>query len=287
MQERSETRLRRRDPALRAWPKQKKHWLKRCGAGLALPRERPTAHCTCCCPKLPPEFPHDFLMPYPSFFFPQWKQLLPTCRWRAWLLPLVSTSQKAQVRLPYRSLTIWISDAPRGEHPQRKIPARGKCLCLWWGKSSFGGQRTQFELGACKSKCKKSSSFTKDLLFYNFLFLFCSFFFLQWGQKCKTEFDSVAELIEHYTEVEDSLPCLLSCARVNHCYEWEEFSNKHATAKPRKSPTDKAKVSSAHGKSWVWTLRLDWRLRPPTSRGSLKVTFCNFFFSLHIYHFVL
>ncbi|XP_056294413.1 SH2 domain-containing protein 5 isoform X3 [Pseudoliparis swirei] len=40
----------------------------------------------------------------------------------------------------------------------------------------------------------------------------------------KTEFGSVAELIEHYTETLGELPCLLSCARVNHCYEWEEQS---------------------------------------------------------------
>lgn len=70
-------------------------------------------------------------------------------------------------------------------------------------------------------------------------------------EKCKTEFDSVAELIEHYTKLEDNLPCLLSCARVNHCYEWEEFSNKHVTAKPRKSLTDKTKIKSAHTKAWV------------------------------------
>ncbi|XP_077429736.1 SH2 domain-containing protein 5 isoform X2 [Vanacampus margaritifer] len=41
-------------------------------------------------------------------------------------------------------------------------------------------------------------------------------------EKCKTEFSSLAELIEHYTESQDGLPCRLSCARVNHCYEWEE-----------------------------------------------------------------
>lgn len=86
-----------------------------------------------------------------------------------------------------------------------------------------------------------------------FCFVFLLFF---WWQKCKTEFDSVAELIEHYTKVEDNLPCLLSCARVNHCYEWEELSNKHVTAKPRKSLTDKTKIKSAHTKAWVWTL--DW-----------------------------
>ncbi|XP_054639410.1 SH2 domain-containing protein 5 isoform X2 [Dunckerocampus dactyliophorus] len=41
-------------------------------------------------------------------------------------------------------------------------------------------------------------------------------------EKCKAEHNSIAELIEHYTEKQDELPCLLSCARVNHCYEWEE-----------------------------------------------------------------
>ncbi|KAJ0023144.1 hypothetical protein NQD34_003043 [Periophthalmus magnuspinnatus] len=45
-------------------------------------------------------------------------------------------------------------------------------------------------------------------------------------EKCKLEFSSLAELIEHYTESLDELPCLLSCARVNHCYEWEEDADK-------------------------------------------------------------
>lgn len=38
-QERIKTRCRQGDPALRAWLKLKKHWLKLCGAGLALQRE--------------------------------------------------------------------------------------------------------------------------------------------------------------------------------------------------------------------------------------------------------
>lgn len=38
-QERIKTRCWQEDPALRAWLKLKKHWLKQCGAGLALQRE--------------------------------------------------------------------------------------------------------------------------------------------------------------------------------------------------------------------------------------------------------
>ncbi|XP_037345631.2 SH2 domain-containing protein 5 [Pungitius pungitius] len=45
-----------------------------------------------------------------------------------------------------------------------------------------------------------------------------------------TEFCSLAELIEHYTESRGEAACLLSCARVNHCYEWEE----HAGGAPEK-----------------------------------------------------
>lgn len=86
--------------------------------------------------------------------------------------------------------------------------------------------------------------FSETLALQNSFFLFCY-------QKCKTEFDSIAQLIEHYTKVEDNLPCLLSCARVNHCYEWEEISNKHVSVKPRKSLTDKTKVKSALRKAWV------------------------------------
>ncbi|XP_005729759.1 SH2 domain-containing protein 5 [Pundamilia nyererei] len=56
-------------------------------------------------------------------------------------------------------------------------------------------------------------------------------------EKCKTEFNSMAELIEHYTETEDELPCLLSYARVNHCYEWEENVSKQQPVKlqPKRS----------------------------------------------------
>ncbi|XP_072237731.1 SH2 domain-containing protein 5 [Leuresthes tenuis] len=69
-------------------------------------------------------------------------------------------------------------------------------------------------------------------------------------EKCKTEFTSIAELIDHYTETQDELPCLLSCARVNHCYEWEECTNTEAAAKLRKSP-NRAKIKSTHGREWV------------------------------------
>ncbi|XP_029287794.1 SH2 domain-containing protein 5 isoform X1 [Cottoperca gobio] len=62
-------------------------------------------------------------------------------------------------------------------------------------------------------------------------------------EKCKTEFGSIAELIEHYTDTLDELACLLSCARVNHCYEWEESSSKLQAVKPLKKST--------HRKDWV------------------------------------
>ncbi|XP_029947688.1 SH2 domain-containing protein 5 isoform X2 [Salarias fasciatus] len=65
-------------------------------------------------------------------------------------------------------------------------------------------------------------------------------------EKCKTEFNSLAELIEYYTESQDSLPCVLSCARVNHCYEWEENGHQQL-AKPSKS-SSKAKRQSTHSK---------------------------------------
>ncbi|XP_061742194.1 SH2 domain-containing protein 5 isoform X1 [Nerophis ophidion] len=54
-------------------------------------------------------------------------------------------------------------------------------------------------------------------------------------EKCKAEYSSVAELIEHYTEKQDELPCQLSCARVNHCYEWEEDTVSLQAEEPNKS----------------------------------------------------
>ncbi|KAG7478454.1 hypothetical protein MATL_G00080810 [Megalops atlanticus] len=41
-------------------------------------------------------------------------------------------------------------------------------------------------------------------------------------QDCHKEFDTIAGLIEYYTEFRGELACPLSSARVNHCYEWEE-----------------------------------------------------------------
>ncbi|XP_008304207.1 SH2 domain-containing protein 5 [Stegastes partitus] len=69
-------------------------------------------------------------------------------------------------------------------------------------------------------------------------------------EKCKTEFSSLAELIEHYTEIQDELPCLLSCARVNHCYEWEENTSKQQPVKLHKI-LNKIKIKSTLRKAWV------------------------------------
>ncbi|XP_060897167.1 SH2 domain-containing protein 5 [Labrus mixtus] len=69
-------------------------------------------------------------------------------------------------------------------------------------------------------------------------------------EKCKAEFSSIAEMIEHYTEYQGELQCPLSCARVNHCYEWEENTNKQQAVKPYKS-LHKAKGKSTHRKEWV------------------------------------
>ncbi|CAM9310383.1 unnamed protein product [Lampetra planeri] len=61
--------------------------------------------------------------------------------------------------------------------------------------------------------------------------------------KCKAEFDSLAELIDHYTEEQDELPCVLSCARVNHCYEWEESAIRPQAEKPHKG-MNKARIKN-------------------------------------------
>ncbi|XP_053285638.1 SH2 domain-containing protein 5 [Pleuronectes platessa] len=64
-------------------------------------------------------------------------------------------------------------------------------------------------------------------------------------EKCRTEFSSIAELIEFYTETREELPSLLSCARVNHCYEWEENTGKQPPVKlPKVFSIAKLKSSS-------------------------------------------
>lgn len=60
----------------------------------------------------------------------------------------------------------------------------------------------------------------------------------------------MAELIEYYTETQDALPHLLSCARVNHCYEWEENTSNQQHLKVHKSPT-KTKTRVSSRKEWV------------------------------------
>lgn len=45
-------------------------------------------------------------------------------------------------------------------------------------------------------------------------------------EKCHNDFESLAALIEYYTEFSEELECSLSWARVNHCYDWEEMVNK-------------------------------------------------------------
>ncbi|XP_073732413.1 SH2 domain-containing protein 5 isoform X2 [Misgurnus anguillicaudatus] len=56
--------------------------------------------------------------------------------------------------------------------------------------------------------------------------------------ECQVEFESLAALITHYTEVSDELEYHLSCARVNHCYDWEDTGNKslHLPPNAKKGP---------------------------------------------------
>ncbi|XP_071756041.1 SH2 domain-containing protein 5 [Centroberyx gerrardi] len=68
-------------------------------------------------------------------------------------------------------------------------------------------------------------------------------------EKCKSEFSSIAALIEHYTESQDELASPLSCARVNHCYEWEESTSRPQAPKLHKS-LKKSKVKTTQRKQW-------------------------------------
>ncbi|XP_057702361.1 SH2 domain-containing protein 5 [Corythoichthys intestinalis] len=61
-------------------------------------------------------------------------------------------------------------------------------------------------------------------------------------EKSKAEFSSLAELIEHYTENQDGLPCRLSCARVNHCYEWEEEDATAPKTQERRKSLNKSRM---------------------------------------------
>ncbi|XP_017264117.1 SH2 domain-containing protein 5 [Kryptolebias marmoratus] len=54
-------------------------------------------------------------------------------------------------------------------------------------------------------------------------------------EKCKTEFSAIGELIEYYSETLHELPCLLTHARVNHCYEWEENADVQQAPKLHKN----------------------------------------------------
>ncbi|XP_068451978.1 SH2 domain-containing protein 5 isoform X2 [Clinocottus analis] len=66
----------------------------------------------------------------------------------------------------------------------------------------------------------------------------------------KTEFGSIAELIEHYTETRGELACLLSGARVNHCYEWEEAASAEPHKSQNKAHSERSHSRSSHRKHW-------------------------------------
>ncbi|KAJ3602528.1 hypothetical protein NHX12_030281 [Muraenolepis orangiensis] len=69
----------------------------------------------------------------------------------------------------------------------------------------------------------------------------------------ETEFLSVAVLLDHYTETQEELPSPLSCARVNHCYAWEE---ERATGPPSSSTAalrksfKRGSSRASHRKRW-------------------------------------
>ncbi|KAI1890555.1 hypothetical protein AGOR_G00154890 [Albula goreensis] len=69
-------------------------------------------------------------------------------------------------------------------------------------------------------------------------------------QNCHTEFDSIAAIIEHYTDRREQLECLLSCARVNHCYEWEESTGKAQTHALQKRSSRRMSKTN-HKEEWV------------------------------------
>ncbi|KAL4622506.1 SH2 domain-containing protein 5 isoform X1 [Arapaima gigas] len=57
-------------------------------------------------------------------------------------------------------------------------------------------------------------------------------------ENCQQEFDTIAALVEHYHEFAGELECLLSYARVNHCYEWDENTGKALTFSMSKVPVN-------------------------------------------------
>ncbi|XP_026880016.2 SH2 domain-containing protein 5 isoform X1 [Electrophorus electricus] len=65
-------------------------------------------------------------------------------------------------------------------------------------------------------------------------------------EKCHIKFESLAALIEHYTEFRGELQCSLSCARVNHCYEWDETMNRdqrlHLPQRSKQNPKNQCWV---------------------------------------------
>ncbi|XP_051957048.1 SH2 domain-containing protein 5-like [Xyrauchen texanus] len=64
-------------------------------------------------------------------------------------------------------------------------------------------------------------------------------------EKCHNKFESLAALIEHYTEFSEELECSLSNARVNHCYDWEEIVNKSSHSQ------QDSKKGTLKNQSWV------------------------------------
>ncbi|XP_076124501.1 SH2 domain-containing protein 5 isoform X1 [Alosa pseudoharengus] len=67
---------------------------------------------------------------------------------------------------------------------------------------------------------------------------------------CHIEFDTISTLIEYYTEYRGELECHLSCARVNHCYEWEENISKSQTELAQFGHK-RVMPKYGHVKSWI------------------------------------
>ncbi|XP_062314208.1 SH2 domain-containing protein 5 [Osmerus eperlanus] len=70
-------------------------------------------------------------------------------------------------------------------------------------------------------------------------------------EKCPTEFSSLAALIDHYTEMQGELECALSCARVNHCYEWDENTGHKAQTVRQHTGPKRNTTKTALRKQWV------------------------------------
>lgn len=247
-QERTPTGRQLRDPELQAWQKRRKPSLRLCGAGLASQCKHRPLNSIPGYPKVP-----NFKEPL-AIFSDSSYSLLADDVLGAFLLcphPKKANYGSLVVRGPSGLVTRLVENTRKGkfllEVTVQAADYYASCNHLNRSNQNSTPSGENVELFSIS---RSSIDWEVLKIFSSINWLHALFLYFHVFQKCKSEFGSISELIEHYTKVDGELPCTLCCARVNHCYEWEENANEQQHSAKQRVQT-KSKTKLAHGKKWL------------------------------------